>query len=63
MNSLVLLPIQLVSAGLLEKWDSLIKMQLKHWLDNDTIKNKEAILVVFIDYKQTAIRWQFGPNR
>ena len=34
----------------------LIKMQLKHQLDNDTIKNKEAILIVFIDYKQTAIR-------
>lgn len=57
MNSLVLLPIQLVSAGLLEKWDSLIKKQLKHQLDNDTIKDKEALLVVFIDYKQTAIRW------
>ena len=57
MNSLVLLPIQLVSAGLLEKWDSLIKKQLKHQLDNDTIKNKEALSVVFIDYKQTAIRW------
>lgn len=57
MNSLVLLLIQLVSAGLLEKWDSLIKKQLKHQLDNDTIKNKEALSVVFIDYKQTAIRW------
>lgn len=57
MNSLVLLPIQLVSAGLLKKWDSLIKKQLKHQLDNDTIKDKEALLVVFIDYKQTAIRW------
>ena len=57
MNSLVLLLIQLVSAGLLEKWDSLIKKQLKHQLDNDPIKNKEALSVVFIDYKQTAIRW------
>ena len=63
MNSLVLLLIQLVSAGLLEKWDSLIKKQLKHQLDNDTIKNKEALSVVFIDYKQTAIRWWFGLNR
>lgn len=44
--------IQLVGASLLEKWDSLITMQLKHQLDNDTIKNKEAILIVFIDIKQ-----------
>lgn len=52
---------QLVGAGLLEQWEALIKMQLEHQLDNDTIKNKALFFLdMSVLSKPTAISWYFG---